>query len=81
MEAKTMNRVTQANLDRLAETIAKALGNGKTYEAGQLFGLRWSFATGNGHELINMPTKTALYDAMHTFLEGVREAKQSNGGK
>ena len=75
-----MNRITQANLDRLAETIAKTLSNGKTYEAGQLFGLRWSFATGTGHELINMPTKTALYDAMHTFLEGVREAQQPKQG-
>lgn len=78
-----MQRITQANLDRLAENITKQLDNGTKYGAGQIYGLRWSFVRGvdglHG-ELINQPTKTALYDHMHTFLEGVREAQQVKKG-
>lgn len=75
-----MQRITQANLDRLAAAITKQLDNGHTYTAGQHFGLRWTLARNDAAELVNQPTKTTLYDAMHTFLEGVREAQQVKKG-
>lgn len=74
-----MQRITQANLNRLAAAITKQLNNGTTYAAGQIYGLRWSFvrnADGLRGELLNEPTKAALYHAMQAFMAGVREAQQ-----
>ncbi len=69
-----MQRTTQASLDRLAETISNATG--RAYQAGQLFGLRWSFATVPGnHELLNCASKGELHLQMRAFLLGVQAGR------
>lgn len=66
-------RTTQAQLDAQAAAISKATG--QQYQAGQLFGLRWSFATATNHEILNCETKGELALQMRAFLLGVQAVK------
>jgi hypothetical protein len=68
-----MQRTTQSQLDAQAAAISKATGN--QYQAGQLFGLRWSFATASNHEILNCESKRELSDQMRAFLLGVQAVK------
>lgn len=67
-----MPRITQKNLDTLAENITKYLDNGHTYTAGRHFGLRWTFVRDGGNTVLNAATKSELYDLMHAFFSGAQ---------
>lgn len=75
-----MQRITNQNLEALAANMAKVTG--KTYQVGQVFGLNYSLAevvkpNGAMREVLSRRTKSALYEDMHTYFQGWREAQQS----
>ncbi len=66
-----MQRITIKNIEDLAVIISRYTG--KQYQVGQLYGARWMLATVDGHTLLSQPTKTELYNHMHSLLAGVRQ--------
>lgn len=81
MKAKTM-KVTQTNLETLAATIASYTN--KTYRVGRVFGLSQVLAEqvnpeGGMRSVLSAQTKPQLYDLMHAYLAGLRDATPTKG--